>query len=76
MAVEAVNDSLRRAAREPLREGEQALLRQLREDGVLLGNDGLPLANDGRARPRQTLRIGGQQVRCFVLSEQALLGDG
>jgi hypothetical protein len=71
LALEAVQESLRKQGRPALRVTERGLLDQLRQAGYLLGADGRPLA--GNAPPTRNVRVGGQQAKCFTVDLSTLL---
>lgn len=74
LALAQVNASLRQQGRPELKITHSALLQQLKEDGKLLDQDGVPLgANDDSTR---RIRLdGGRQVRAFVIGRRELLGE-
>jgi hypothetical protein len=74
LALEAVQESLRRQGRSPLRATERALLDQLRQDGKLTDGAGDPLSTDGRDKPTRQGRVGGRVTRTFFLRKETLLG--
>jgi hypothetical protein len=55
-AMEAVQESIRRQGRKPLQMTDRALLRQLQQDGWLLGPDGQPLPVDSQEEPTRRVR--------------------
>jgi hypothetical protein len=74
LSLEAVNESLRRQVRSPLRISEKALLQQLRRDGLLVGEDGLPVPPDGNCSG--TVSVGGGRIRrAFRILPAALFGS-
>jgi hypothetical protein len=74
LALAQVNGCLRQQGRSELKITESALLQQLREDGKLLAQDGVPLAEG--AEPTRRVRLeGGRQLRAFAISRRELLGE-
>jgi hypothetical protein len=73
-----VNTFLREQGRPEIRATHKALLRQLREDGLLLDSDGQPLSAGPAAAGDSTVtqRIGGAPVRVFRLMATALDDHG
>jgi hypothetical protein len=74
LALEAVQDSLRRQVRPPLRATDRALLAQLRQDGKLLDPSGKPLPPGGGQAPTKAFRFGGEYARCFIMARETLMG--
>ncbi len=74
LALAQVNISLREQGRSELKTTESALLQQLREDGKLLDQNGVPLAST--AKPTRLVRLEGGQARAFLISRRDLLGEG
>jgi hypothetical protein len=75
LALAQVNGCLRQQGRTELKITEGALLRQLREDGKLLDQNGERLEQG--TKPTRPVRLDGQrQVRVFAISRRELLGEG
>jgi hypothetical protein len=75
LAIEAVQESLRRQNRPPLGATEKALLDQLRQDGKLLDAEGDPLPAQGTDHATQRVRVGGMRARCFIIDPKELDPD-
>jgi hypothetical protein len=76
LALEAVQQSLQRQGKPPLKITEKALLEQLRQDGKLLDDEGQPLPSAGTDGATRQVRVGGKAVRAFLIGKGVLLGDG
>jgi hypothetical protein len=70
LALGQVNDLLRRQGRPPLQVTSRTLLRQLQQDGRLLGQDGQPLP--AQQPPTEAVHLGGQVLRCFTIRKASL----
>ncbi|MBL8794816.1 MAG: hypothetical protein JNM56_12985 [Planctomycetia bacterium] len=75
LALAEVNSCLRAQGRPELRVTPAALIGQLRRDGKLLDEDGLPLAPEGSGAPTRQLRIDGKLRRSFITRFDLLVGD-
>jgi hypothetical protein len=74
MAMECVQDSLRRQGRPPLSTSARAMLDQLAGDGKLLDQTGRPIGRDAQGRKTRDVNIAGSTFKAFRLSSVTLLG--
>lgn len=76
-ALAEVQQALRQQGRALIQASERALLKQLREDGVLLNGDNRPIPPEGDTRRdkdvTRQLKLDGQNRRAFRLREATLM---
>jgi hypothetical protein len=75
LALEAVQRCLREQGRPPLALVPGQIAKQLRAEGKLLDREGRPLAAGGSGAATMPHRIDGRPEHCFLIGEQALLGE-
>jgi hypothetical protein len=74
LALEAVQECLRRQAKPPLATTPKALLDQLAEDGKLLDHEGRPLGPGAQANKTRDVSIAGSTRKAFRVSRETLFG--
>lgn len=74
LALEAVQESLRKQGRPALPTTPRALLEQLAADGKLLDEHGHPVGPEGQGRKTRSVSLGGSTCRAFRIAKEVLLG--
>jgi len=72
LAMEAVQESLRRQGRTPLGITSKTLLDQLRQDGKLLDQNGQKLTASAKGDSVQRVRLDGKRNYCFTINPEEL----